>query len=980
MRGLVSGTDSFALAAPTRDLYYATIEFYASIGFIEAKSWSKQEGNRDDAYCADAHAEAWLLAADDESDDTAVLKIRLIPSPSSSTDSNSTQDPRASKDDWRSFTGQLTLRSRRLGAVISQLDAMNVIFKGYPAHSPTELCLRDPLGTPIAITERHHALSSLTSSDRASLDARRLRKASDAAALKQAILDDPSPTTSTSPNGTTKQNGKRKRIGVMTSGGDSPGMNAAVRSVVRMSIALGCEAYAIYEGYEGLVQGGDLIKQMTWEDVRGWLSEGGTLIGTARCLAFRERKGRLLGAKHLILAGIDALVICGGDGSLTGADIFRAEWPSLVEELISTGVLTADQCAPYQHLTIVGLVGSIDNDMSSTDSTIGAYSSLHRICESVDSIGSTALSHSRAFVVEVMGRHCGWLALMAAVSTGADFVFIPERPPFEADWQDKMCASIKRHRKLGRRITIIIVAEGAIDRELNPITPDMIKNILVDQLHLDTRVTTLGHIQRGGTPCFYDRYLATMQGCEAVHAVLESTPETPSPMIGITENTFTRNPLMDAVKMTHAVAQNIEKKDFAAAMDLRDPEFSENYETYIHTSQVRLDDPAFTLPDHKRLRVAIIHVGAPAGGMNSATAAVARYCLNRGHTPLACHNGFPGLIRHGHEGGVQELKWMDVDGWTMRGGSELGTNRDTPDIDIGMAAYQFQKHNFDALIIIGGYEGFSALNQLAQARVNYPSFRIPMVCLPATISNNVPGTDYSLGSDTCLNALIAYCDATKQSASASRRRVFVVEVQGGRCGYVATMAGLTVGALAIYTPEEGISIDMLARDVAHLKHSYALDRGENRAGKLILRNERASDTYTTDLIARIIATEAKGRFESRSAVPGHIQQGGTPSPMDRVRATRLAIKCMQFIEKHACSTTIPALPDETSSVIGIRGISVVFTPVHGLVHDEADHKHRRPKDAWWKHVATTLGILSGRSLPPAIVDRSEAQHDRPLQP
>lgn len=127
----------------------------------------------------------------------------------------------------------------------------------------------------------------------------------------------------------------KKRIAVMTSGGDSPGMNGSVRAVVRMAIAQGCEAYCVYEGYEGLVQGGDLIRQAQWEDVRGWLSEGGTLIGTARCKAFTERPGRLKAAKNMIDKGINAMVICGGDGSLTGADTFRGEWPGLLEELVS---------------------------------------------------------------------------------------------------------------------------------------------------------------------------------------------------------------------------------------------------------------------------------------------------------------------------------------------------------------------------------------------------------------------------------------------------------------------------------------------------------------------------------------------------------------------------------------------------------------------------------------------------------------------
>ena len=147
----------------------------------------------------------------------------------------------------------------------------------------------------------------------------------------------------------------------------------------------------------------------------------------------------------MVKAGIDALVIIGGDGSLTGADKFRAEWPELLKELVETGQLTAEEVKPVQHLNIVGLVGSIDNDMSLTDATIGCYSSLGRICEAVDNIDATALSHQRAFVIEVMGRHCGWLALMAGVSTGADFVFIPEKPPGN-DWKDRMFSIIKKVR------------------------------------------------------------------------------------------------------------------------------------------------------------------------------------------------------------------------------------------------------------------------------------------------------------------------------------------------------------------------------------------------------------------------------------------------------------------------------------------------------------------------------------------------------
>ncbi|EGD89193.1 6-phosphofructokinase [Trichophyton rubrum D6] len=757
---------------------------------------------------------------------------------------------------------------------------------------------------------------------------------------------------------------KQRRIAVLTSGGDAPGMNGAVRAVIRMSIHCGCEAYAVHEGYDGLVQGGDYFRQMFWEDVRGWLSRGGTLIGSARCKAFREREGRLKAAKNMVIRGIDALIVCGGDGSLTGADIFRSEWPGLLEELVKNGELSSKQIEPFKSLNIVGLVGSIDNDMSLTDATIGCYSSLHRICEAVDEVFDTASSHQRGFVIEVMGRHCGWLALMSAISTGADWLFIPEMPPRDG-WEDDMCDIITQNRRRGKRRTIVIIAEGAQDSHLEKITSNKVKDILSDRLQLDTRVTVLGHTQRGGAACAYDRWLATLQGIEAVKAVLEAKPGSPSPIITIRENKIERTSLVEAVRVTKSVSEAIAKKDFATAMALRDSEFMALHRAYINTTTPH--HPKLLLPEAKRMRIAIIHVGAPAGGMNPATRGAVAYCLARGHTPIGIYNGFPGLCRHHDDkplGSVREVKWLESDSWVNEGGSEIGTNRGLPSEDMETTAKCFELYKFDALFVIGGFEAFTAVSQLRKARKDYDAFKIPMIQLPATISNNVPGTEYSLGSDTCLNTLVNFCDVIRQSASSSRRRVFVIETQGGRSGYIATIAGLSVGAYAVYIPEEGISIKMLANDIENLRKSFATDRGANHAGKIILRNERASATYTTQVIADMIKEEAKGRFESRSAVPGHFQQGGKPSPMDRIRALRMSLKCIQHFEEYAGKSPDEIVADDMSTVvIGIRGSEVVFSPLggkDGLEATDTDWEHRRPKNEFWLKFREMVDTLSGR--------------------
>ncbi|KAG0796372.1 hypothetical protein G6F16_002053 [Rhizopus arrhizus] len=919
---MAKGLSHIVFVASTEEAYRSTINFYKAFGF-KLVGVSSEEQN-----------ETWLKLDSNEHAMTSDIVIKLVLSVGSI--------PRPGPDkesDWAHNPSAITLSVMDVGAIKSQLDALGSTYqdRSIKSFSGTfqliEIYCLDPLNNTIVFSNK----PSLPS-----------------------LLENSYP-------GVPEKKDKVKKIGVLTSGGDAPGMNACVRAVVRYGISKGCEVFAVYEGYQGLVDGG--IKRMDWKSVRGYLAVGGTTIGTARCMPFKTREGRLQAAENLIKNGIDALIVCGGDGSLTGADVFRSEWSGLNQELLESNRITQEESETYKYLTIVGLVGSIDNDMSSTDITIGAVTSLHRICEAVDSIGTTALSHSRAFVVEVMGRHCGWLALAAGIATGADFVFIPERPPAEDNWEETLCAVAHRHRQLGKRKTVVIVAEGAIDKNLNHIKADDIKNILSERLGLDTRVTTLGHTQRGGSPAAYDRILATIQSVAAVDAVLSSTPDTPSPMIGMNNNEVTSGHLMNAVKLTHEVAEAIEKKDFARAMELRDPQFIEELEAY--TATTILDDNSMLLPPHRQLRIGIIHVGAPAGGMNAATRTAARYAINRGHKPFGIYNGFPGLAR----GSVEELSWIAVDGWTSRGGSELGTNRAVPGevVDMGMVAYQLQRYNIQSLLIIGGFEAFSSTIKLEEARHQYPSLCIPIACIPATVSNNVPGTDFSLGSDTALNAIVDSCDAIIQSARSSRRRVFVVEVQGGRSGYLAVEAGLASGASTIYIPEEGVNLSRLQSDVKHLMAMYMDDSADKSEGRIILRNETVSKTYTTDVISDILKEEGHALFDSRTAVLGHIQQGVNPSPLDRIRATRLAKCSLDFFERHtaaalerAHSLNGPAPIDlcrveQSAAVIGLSGADVTYRCVKELI-PLTDMKNRKPLDAWWLPHRPLVDLLSGRGL------------------
>ncbi|HEX2517280.1 MAG TPA: ATP-dependent 6-phosphofructokinase, partial [Chloroflexota bacterium] len=370
----------------------------------------------------------------------------------------------------------------------------------------------------------------------------------------------------------TLREGGLRAIGVLTSGGDAQGMNAAVRAVARTALAHGVEVYAVHEGYEGLVQGGDLIRRLEWADLGGILHRGGTVLGTARSAAFRTEEGQLAAARHLVQREIGALAVIGGDGSLTGASVFRTRWPEYVATLAARGEISPAQAAQAPSLALVGLVGSIDNDFCGTDMTIGADSALHRITEAIDALSSTAASHQRSFVVEVMGRNCGYLALMSAVACGAHWLFVPENPPTPG-WEEVMCARLQAGRAAGRRDAIVVVAEGARDREGQPITSERLRALLEDRLGWETRITVLGHVQRGGAPSAFDRWMGALVGHEAVTTLLGAAPDAPALVIGTRANRPHPIPLLESVATTQEVAAAVAGRDYIRATALRGGSF-----------------------------------------------------------------------------------------------------------------------------------------------------------------------------------------------------------------------------------------------------------------------------------------------------------------------------------------------------------------------------------------------------------------------
>lgn len=274
------------------------------------------------------------------------------------------------------------------------------------------------------------------------------------------------------------------KIAVMTSGGDAPGMNAAIRAVVRSAIHYGLDVYGVYNGYKGLVEGD--IKKLDRNDVSRIINRGGTVLGSARYPEFKEKEVREIGVKRLKAYGIDAMVVIGGDGTYRGA-----------------------QALSEMGIRCIGLPGTIDNDISSTDYTIGFYTALQTIVDSIDKLRDTSLSHKRCSVVEVMGRNCGDLALYSGISGGSEFIITPETG---FDKKRTLDAILDSHYR-GKRHAIVVVTEHLLD------VVQLSKDI-EEYTGYETRATILGHVQRGGDPVAFDRVLATEMGEYAVELLV----------------------------------------------------------------------------------------------------------------------------------------------------------------------------------------------------------------------------------------------------------------------------------------------------------------------------------------------------------------------------------------------------------------------------------------------------------------------------
>jgi len=313
-----------------------------------------------------------------------------------------------------------------------------------------------------------------------------------------------------------------KRVAVLTSGGDAPGMNAAIRSVIRCGVSKGWAMYGIRNGYAGLISGN--IQEMGTRDVGAILNKGGTILGSARCEEFKTEEGRRKGIRALRQLGIDALVVIGGNGSQTGSYLlYELGYP------------------------VVGIASTIDNDLAGTEMTIGVDTALNIALEAIDRLKVTASSHQRAFLLEVMGRKCGYIALMAGIAGGAEYILLPE---VETD-PEEVAETLRLAYDHGKAHAIIVVAEGAT-YNAEALTQYFEKH--KDRLGFKIRATILGHVQRGGDPGAFDRILASRFGSGAIEAI---DREEYGVLVGLNKGKITTTPLKDVVGVQKQISMEM---------------------------------------------------------------------------------------------------------------------------------------------------------------------------------------------------------------------------------------------------------------------------------------------------------------------------------------------------------------------------------------------------------------------------------------
>ena len=676
---------------------------------------------------------------------------------------------------------------------------------------------------------------------------------------------------------------------MLTSGGDAPGMNACLRGVVRSALNRGWEVYGVQDAYQGLVEGGDKIFPIDWVDVSWNFREGGTFLGSARYTDLIGDSDKAMELKQKALLnlkrqGISSLIVIGGDGSLTGAyDLFSF--------LKQSGSLSVE--LKEMELSVIGIPGSIDNDIAFTDMSIGADTTLNTIVECIDKLRDTATSHKRINIVEVMGRLRGYLAVMSGLATGADRIFIREEK-ITRDKLNAMLHDLSESFANGQKAGVIVRSEGAI------FSTNFIKETISVLLEpkREVRETVLGHLQRGGNPTAFEIILATRMGVKAVEMLSEQFSE--PQMIGLNNGNITSVALATCLN-------KIMTPEFRGELSL-------NTKSAFHLNRILEDTPAETPPGR---RIGILTDGSNVSGMNMAIRAVARLAINGGIEVMGIKGGFSGLLQGSESAFPLVWSMLEMSGVLRRAGTLLGVSGETAlcGQDFAVMRSQIEALKIDGLVVIGDAATYQSAAQLSD------QILIPVVAIPAALNCNLPGTDWVIGMDSALNDLRKGIDRAADAAHVLKK-IFVIHIKGAYCSCLVRSAALAGGAEAvIIDDDQKDDWDGFQNDVELKIHDLRkiIAMGKSFATIIFFsrrpdKADRALDYITTKILAAGIKQET-------SIVSLETSLGGIiPTAFDRILAQRLGEKAVATLQKNMLSRK------QSFHIVGLHRKEITATP------------------------------------------------------
>lgn len=794
---------------------------------------------------------------------------------------------------------------------------------------------------------------------------------------------------------------KELRLGVLTSGGDSPGMNSAVRSIVRYSLKNEIQVFGIYRGFEGLIRGD--IRRLGWDSETHRSGQSGTYLLSARSERFKTREGRKEAAFNLAIRNIVALIVIGGEGSMEGALTLKAEFEELCTELIAEGRLKqrsidevrkkrvrskeaneanaspngsvestekvrdvlpgycdsepedSDEFAPGidepYSIQIIGVPGTIDNDIAGTDHTLGCNTAITRVSEAVEKLISTMKSHKRVFVVECMGRNCGWITLMSGFAVEAEYIFIPEAPC--VNWKDEMVRTLKTAYFNHKLNIFVFVSEKALDGNGHRIKTKEIEETIRDA-GMDVRSLVVGHLQRGGMTTSRDRFLGTMFGMRAVEFVMGGS--TDPVMVGHVDNEFKFVNLHEIVEMSKELKRCFKKRDYEKIMKMRDPLFQDIFKMYEHcrlnlmkryfTEQLHLREfPVGHLHAHKekklnnsslvsaritkmletksKLRLGILMEGQSAGGMNTVLNSVIQFGLSEGAEVFYFLNGYNGITDiNARKADVFEFSLLH-----NQGGAIIGTSN-AEEADFVKIVEGIDNLNLDYLIVIGGTKN------LGLARLSSK-----VLIIPAATSNNFPGTSMSIGSETALNSILVVTEACRLTALSTRRTLFMIEVGGVNCGFLSVIGAIACAAFEAIYPESSNLEDLI---LIKKRIRGALARDE-KTSVVIFRNENTFERMSTENLCKMICSGENVKYSY--SILGHLERGISPSVLDKIYARISAFKavetCVQRLE---------------GGVIGISNDRASLVPID-VVMERYDEEKDTGRDMEWLKYTKVISLI-----------------------